>query len=85
MNSTTLQQMNIQMIIEYFTNLLNNISLVPEKFQLSRVDVNTYIFDFSFDWLKYDFSQQKLKNLSLSIMELTWKLLFRFKTKRSFS
>lgn len=61
MNSTTLQQMNIQMIIEYFTNLFNNISLVPEKFQLSRVDVNTYIFDFSFDWLKYDFFSTKIK------------------------
>lgn len=61
MNSTTLQQMNIQMIIEYFTNLLNNISLAPEKFQLSRVDINTYIFDFSFNWLKYDFFSTKMR------------------------
>lgn len=61
MNSTTLQQMSIKMIIEYFTELFSGFSLVPQKFQLSRVDVNTYIFDYSFDWLKYDFFSTKIR------------------------
>lgn len=61
MNSIALQQMNIEDIIIYFTNLINNFSLVPLKFQLSRVDINTYIFDFPFDWLKYEFFSSKLK------------------------
>ena len=61
MNSIALQQMNIQDIIIYFTNLINNFSLVPLKFQVSRVDINTYIFDFPFHWLKYDFFSTKMR------------------------
>lgn len=61
MNSTALQQMSIDDIILYFTALLNNFGLKPLKFQLSRTDLNTYVFDYSFDWLSYDFFSTKCK------------------------
>lgn len=61
MNSTALQQMNIDDIISYFTKLLNSLGLVPLKFQISRVDLNNYLFDFPFHWLKYDFFSTKIK------------------------
>lgn len=61
MNSNILQQFKIKDIEKYFTNLLNSFGLVPLKFQLSRVDLNTYIFDFPLDWVKYEFFSSKLK------------------------
>jgi hypothetical protein len=61
MESTMLQRLSINEIKKELTSLLNSFNLVPLKFQLSRVDLNTYIFDFSFDWLTYDFFSTKLK------------------------
>lgn len=61
MNSNILQQFKINDIQVYFVDLLNSIGLVPLKFQLSRVDLNTHIFDFSFDWLEYDYFSTKMK------------------------
>lgn len=61
MNSNILQQFKINDIQVYFVDLLNSIGLVPLKFQLSRVDLNTHIFDYSFDWLEYDYFSTKMK------------------------
>lgn len=63
MSSTALQQMNIDDIILYFTKLLNGFGLVPLKFQMSRVDLNTYVFDFPFNWLSYDYFSTKAKKV----------------------
>lgn len=63
MESNALQQMTIEDIILYFTNLLNGFGLVPLKFQISRADINTYVFDFPFTWLSYDYFSTKLKNV----------------------
>lgn len=63
MSSTALQQMNIDEIILYFTKLLNSLGLVPLKFQISRVDLNTYVFDFPFNWLSYDYFSTKARKV----------------------
>lgn len=63
MSSTALQQMTIDEIILYFTKLLNSLGLVPLKFQISRVDLNTYVFDFPFNWLGYDYFSTKAKKV----------------------
>ena len=63
MNSNALQQMSINDIIYHFTSLLNNFGMTPQKFQLSRVDLNTYVFDYSFDWLSYDYFSTKSKKV----------------------
>lgn len=63
MNSNALQQMSINDIIYHFTALLNNFGMTPQKFQLSRVDLNTYVFDYSFDWLSYDYFSTKSKKV----------------------
>ena len=61
MESNALQQMTIKTIMLTFTNLLNTFGLVPLKFQLSRVDLNTYLFDYDFNWLNYNYFSTKLK------------------------
>lgn len=63
MSSTALQQMSIDDIIVYFTKLLNSLGLAPLKFQISRVDLNTYVFDFPFTWLSYDYFSTKAKKV----------------------
>ena len=63
MNSNALQQMSINDIINHFTVFLNNFGMTPLKFQLSRVDLNTYLFDYSFDWLSYDYFSTKSKKV----------------------
>ena len=61
MNSIPLQQMTIESIITHFTDLLNSFGLVPLKFQASRVDLNTYIFNYSFDWINHMYFSTRLK------------------------
>jgi hypothetical protein len=61
MDSNILQQFKLLDIQNYFVDILNNIGLKPIKFQLSRVDLNTHIFNYSFDWLDYDYFSTKLK------------------------
>lgn len=63
MNSNAIQQMNIDDIVFYFTELLQSFGLMPQKFQLSRVDLNTYVFDYSFDWLSFDYFSTKSKKV----------------------
>lgn len=61
MESNVLQQLNISDIKDYFTNLFNSFALEPLKFQLSRVDLNTYVFDYNFSWINYGYFSTKLK------------------------
>lgn len=63
MSSTALQQMTIDDIISYFTKLLNGLGLCPLKFQISRVDLNSYLFDFPLNWLSYDYFSTKAKKV----------------------
>lgn len=61
MDSNILQQFKLLDIQDYFVDILNTIGLKPLKFQLSRVDLNTHIFNYSFEWLDYDYFSTKLK------------------------
>lgn len=61
MESNVLQQFNISDIKDYFTNLFQQFALEPLKFQLSRVDINTYVFDYDFSWINYGYFSTKLK------------------------
>jgi hypothetical protein len=61
MDSIALQQMTIPQIQEHFKNLLNTFGLVPLKYQVSRVDLNTYVFDYPLDWVNYMYFSTKLR------------------------
>lgn len=67
MDSIALQQMTIENIITHFTDLLNSYGLVPLKFQTRRVDLNTYVFNYSLDWINYNyFSTRSRKTRTIS-------------------
>lgn len=61
METIALQQMTLDEIKEYFNLQLNSLGLCPLKYQLSRFDLNTYVFDFDLSWINYNFFSTKMK------------------------
>lgn len=61
METIILQQMTLDEIKEYFTEQMQLLGLCPLKFQLSRFDLNTYVFNFDLSWINYNYFSTRMK------------------------
>lgn len=61
METIALQQMTLDEIKDYFTEQLQLLGLCPLKFQLSRFDLNSYVFNFDLSWINYNYFSTKMK------------------------